>query len=119
MKHFLQSLDILFVVISIFAMTNPSTGKDFSVWPGSVEKPPVEYSEGPYSAKTIFIDDFKDVDSFCKNALGPLPFNAIYLGCYIPNSDTIIAPTQNGDYVRKAILIHEQAHARGWRHFIQ
>ena len=114
MTRFLQILAIILLVITIASV---SVGKDFSVWPGSVEKPPEQYSEGTFTAKTIFFDDFKEVHEYCENALGPLPIRAVYLGCYVPDTDTIVAPTQTGDYVRKAILFHEQAHARGWRHF--
>ncbi len=116
MKHILQALIILFIVIMI-ATSNPARA-GFSIWPGLVEKPPAEYSSGSFTARTQFYDNFEDVDAMCKLRNGPLPFRATYLGCYIPYEDLIIAPSQNGDLVRSAVLIHEQAHARGWRHII-
>ena len=118
MKHLFHAIGILLVVIIFVIISSSSKGRDFTVWPGNIEKPPIEYSTGDFSATTIFIDDFDKIDEYCQTQLGVLPFNAKYLGCYIPITNTIVAPTQNGDYVRRAILLHEQAHARGWRHII-
>lgn len=119
-KKYLKSFAVACVILAMgfFIMIPPASATDFRVWPGVVEKPPAEYSSGPYTAQTLFLPEFDGVNAYCNLHLGPLPMHGYYLGCYIPDEDLIVAPTQTGDVVRWAVLLHEEAHARGWRHLI-
>jgi hypothetical protein len=88
-------------------------------WPRSVEAPPPEYTQGLHE-----IDPrhevplpFNQLQATCEQALGPLPRNRYWQGCYVPERDLSYYPS---DWPSKreveAVRIHENAHRLGWRH---
>jgi len=86
-------------------------------WPGNVEKPPDQYMNGNPAAKVEEYRTNDEIHKRCTSLLGDLanPY-ARFLGCYDPQSNVIVVPTQDGSWVAKALMIHERAHEYGWRH---
>ncbi len=52
----------------------------------------------------------------CRQTLGDLGPNKIFLACYIPGSNVIIMPRNDGGNWWQELLAHERAHECGWRH---
>lgn len=96
-------------------MLNAIFAATIAIWPGNVEKPPAEYIDKPYVAKIEEYETSEEVDARCRWINGAIPRGKTYLACYSPLYQTIVVPIQD-DRVAKALLIHEAAHASGWRH---
>lgn len=88
----------------------------------AVERPPAEYSSGPtQSGRTYALElpSAAAVDFLCRLGLGPPPRRgSAWWGCYRPDMDAVIVPARGAwrEAERRAIVAHEWAHARGWRH---
>lgn len=89
----------------------------------AVEPPPDEYAAGPtLTGRTyeIDLDDPFMVSYLCTLALGPAwPRGAYWMGCYNVAMDAVIVPAKGAwpsEDERQALIAHEWAHARGWRH---
>lgn len=89
----------------------------------AVEPPPAEYTTGPtLTGRTyeIDLDDPFMVSYLCTLALGPAwPKGGYWLGCYNARMDAVIVPARGAwpsERERLALIAHEWAHARGWKH---
>lgn len=89
----------------------------------AVEAPPLRYTEGPtLTGKTWMLElpDARQVDQLCTQALGPTwPRGGYWMGCYDGRLDVVIVPAKGAwpsEVERKALMVHEWAHARGWKH---
>jgi len=79
------------------------------------EKPPVRF-EGPMAVNLLVLSSIESVGQVCKaNGITPVT-NGYIVSCYIPQTNTIIAPSPcignwgaYGD-----IICHEGGHAQGW-----
>ncbi|MCR5876463.1 hypothetical protein LRS10_21340 [Phenylobacterium sp. J426] len=63
-------------------------------------------------------DRREDVHRFCSEHLS-VPSQGVYYACYIPALDLVVLPSARAwpdKAGRKALRVHEWAHARGWRH---
>lgn len=89
----------------------------------AVEAPPLQYADGPtISGRTGMIElaDPAQVDQLCSLTLGRAwPRGSYWMGCYNVTTDAVIVPAKGAwpsEAERQALIAHEWAHARGWRH---
>lgn len=89
----------------------------------AVESPPLRYAQGPtLTGRTYSIElpDARQVDYICTLALGPAwPKGGYWMGCYNGAMDAVIVPAKGAwpsEAERQALIAHEWAHARGWKH---
>lgn len=89
----------------------------------AVEAPPFAYASGPtLTGATTQLDlpDAAQVDYLCQLALGPTwPRGGYWMACYNGRTDTVIVPAEGAwpsEAERRALIDHEWAHARGWKH---
>lgn len=89
----------------------------------AVEAPPLRYSQGPTLSghtETLELSDPLEVDHRCARKLGTAwPRGAHWMGCYDSDLDLVIVPAKGAwpsERERQALIAHEWAHARGWRH---
>lgn len=86
--------------------------------PGGIEAPPPQYSQGPYSAQHMYVNN---PDQDCKTLMNSHTSKHMQ-GCYVPLLNMIILPAtcdpKTGKIGRTCIQLdrHEEGHARGWRH---
>lgn len=83
------------------------------------EPPPSQFDSGPYTAKPVFV---LNPDRDCRTIFGDPGQQKRFDGCYVPMTDEIILPKdcdaskgKIGSSCR-ALIRHEEGHARGWRH---
>lgn len=89
----------------------------------AVETPPPEFASGPTLTGKTFeldLDDPFKVSYLCTLALGATwPPGGYWMGCYNDRMDAVIVPGPGvwpSEAERQALVAHEWAHARGWRH---
>lgn len=89
----------------------------------AVEPPPPEYATGATLTGRTYEIDLPDafmVSYLCTLALGPAwPRGGYWMGCYNARMDAVIVPAKGAwpsEAERQALIAHEWAHARGWRH---
>ncbi|RAK54787.1 hypothetical protein [Phenylobacterium soli] len=89
----------------------------------AVEPPPQEFAAGPTLTGHTYeldLDDVFKVSYLCTLALGPTwPPGGYWMGCYDARMDAVIVPAKGAwpsETERRALVAHEWAHARGWRH---
>jgi hypothetical protein len=90
------------------------------------EQPPAQYAAGPTVSRDTWQLELRsadDVARYCLRLLGPLAREwrpgRYYMGCYDVRLDAVVVPTKGAwpsEREREAIIAHEWAHARGWRH---
>ena len=82
-------------------------------WESPIEAPPTEYTQCEHKS-TVEIVPNPNYD--CRKIFGPAGNGKIYLGCYIPWTNTVIMPRNDGGNWWQELLAHERAHECGWRH---
>lgn len=78
-----------------------------------IEAPPVEYTQCEH---TSTVEIVSNPNYNCREVLGYLGPNQIYLGCYVPWTNTIVMPPNDNSEWWQELLAHERAHECGWRH---
>jgi len=79
------------------------------------EKPPVRF-RGPFTTNLLVLSSVEAVGAACKaNGIYPTP-GCYLVSCYVPRTNTIIAPTPCGGAwgLYGELLCHEGGHAQGW-----